>query len=523
MRAEVLLQARALRSPEKVAIISGAEQASFAGLAASVARVAAGLAQLGIGPGDRIVLYLPNGTAFVELAFAAFSLGAIAVPMTTRLTGHELAYICGDCEPKIVALHASQAALVEGIAGAPGPARRVVVGGTATDALPFAALRETPAAPLPEVPVEAEDAVIMYTSGTTGRPKGAIITHANLVIQHYMLNALDWGLSAEDRFLVTTPLAHRTGFARMANALMLGATLVAMPKFEAEAAAETIARHGITVVGMVPTVCRMLLPAIAADASRFASLRRMVVTGEAFPVDLKRRLIELLPQVRLASFFAMTEVGSVTGLDHAEQFTHPASVGRPSPGVEIRLVDERGAPVAPGEVGELLVRSGPPGQATTMRGYFRRDAETARAIRNGWLHTGDMARQDAEGYIYIVDRKKDMVLSGGFNIYTKEVEQALIACPEVLDAAVIGVPDPIYGEAVAAFVEAAPGSGLTAQAVIDHCRTLIAGYKKPRHVVVVDALPRNSLGKVLKNELRQCAHATLTVASGNGTASPHPV
>ena len=522
MRAEVLLQARALRSPEKVAVISGAERTSFAGLAASVARVAAGLAQLGVGPGDRIVLYLPNGTAFVELAFAAFSLGAIAVPVTTRLTGHELAYICEDCEPRVVAFHASQAALVEGIAGAPGPAKRVVVGGTAADALPLAALREAPAAPLPEVPVEAEDAVIMYTSGTTGRPKGAIITHANLVIQHYMLNALDWGLSAEDRFLVTTPLAHRTGFARMANALMLGATLVAMPKFEAEAAAETIARHGITVAGMVPTVCRMLLPAIAADASRFASLRRMVVTGEAFPVDLKRRLIELLPQVRLASF-AMTEVGSVTGLDHAEQFTHPASVGRPSPGVETRLVDERGAPVAPGEVGELLVRSGPPGQGTTMRGYFRRDAETARAIRNGWLHTGDMARQDAEGYLYIVDRKKDMVLSGGFNIYTKEVEQALIACPEVLDAAVVGVPDPIYGEAVVAFVEAAPGSGLTAQAVTDHCRTLIAGYKKPRHVLVVDALPRNSLGKVLKTDLRQCAQAALTAASENGTHPPGSV
>jgi len=329
------------------------------------------------------------------------------------------------------------------------------------------------------------------------------------VVQHGFINPVDWRITADDVFLVTTPLAHRTGMARMLNALCLGGTLVAMERFDGETALSLIEAEHVSALGMVPTVARMLLPALEQGAARCGSLRHIIVTGEAFPVEVKRRLIELLPQVRQHSFFAMTEVGSVTGLEHEEQFTHPTSVGRVTAGIEVKLVDDRGDEVAVGEPGELLVRAGIPGRFTTMRGYFERPEETAASIVDGWVKTGDMARFDVDGYLYIVDRKKDMVLSGGFNIYTKEVEQMLQEHAAIADAAVIGVPDPLFGEAVAAFIELKPGRLIDATEVLEHSKSRLASYKKPKHVFFVDALPRNAMGKVMKTELRARAAVEL--------------
>jgi len=253
----------------------------------------------------------------------------------------------------------------------------------------------------------------------------------------------------------------------------------------------------------VPTVGRMMLAEVEAAPRDFASVRVMLVTGEAFPLDVKQRLHQALPDARFYSFYAMTEAGALAWLDSSEQFTHPTSVGRVWPGVEIKLVGEDGKQVATGEVGEVWVRSGRPGLYSTMRGYFNRPQETAEAIRDGWVVTGDMGRFDDQGYMYLVDRKKDMVLSGGYNIYCKEVELAIQSFPGVNDAAVIGVPDPVFGEAVAAYVELAPGIGQDAEAIIAHCREQIASYKKPKYVFFVPSMPRNSTGKVLKNALRE--------------------
>jgi long-chain acyl-CoA synthetase len=207
--------------------------------------------------------------------------------------------------------------------------------------------------------------------------------------------------------------------------------------------------------------------------------------------------------VRFYSFYAMTEAGAITHLDASEQFTHPASVGRPWPGVDVKLVDAASTPVAIGEVGEIWVRSGMPGCFSTMREYFGRPDATAETLRDGWVATGDVGRFDVDGYLYLMDRKKDMVLSGGYNIYSKEVELALQSHPSVADVAVIGVPDPTFGEAVAAYIELQPGAEPDANALIAHCRELIASYKKPKHVVFVQSLPRTSTGKVLKGELRE--------------------
>jgi acyl-CoA synthetase (AMP-forming)/AMP-acid ligase II len=504
MRLEHVLAGHALRRPLHLAVVCGAERVGYAELHAAMRSTAVGLERLGVRAGDRVLVCLPNGVEFVQLAYAAFTLGAIVVPVNTRLTAREVEYIATDSQPAVFAYHAgSREALARIVRQLPG-CRAVVIGEALAGEVAFGDLAAAEG-PLPAVPLEAEDCMIIYTSGTTGKPKGAVITHANQLIQHGYINAVEWGIGADDRYLVTTPLAHRTGLGRLTNALCLGGTLVVMDKFDSAQAVELIWRERITVLGMVPTVARMLLPHIERDPDKCSSLRRLIVTGEAFPVELKRRVISLLPNAQIYSFFAMTEAGAVTSLGHAEQFTHPASVGRPTPGVEIRLIDDAGKDVAVDEVGELLVRAGAPGRYITLRAYYNRPQETAAAIRDGWIYTGDLARRDAEGYLYIVDRKKDMVLSGGFNIYTKEVEQALLSHEAVADAAVIGVPDEVYGEAVAAFVELKPGAAVSAEALIEHCRTLIAGYKKPKHVFFVDALPRNALGKALKNELRRMA------------------
>lgn len=504
MRLENILRAQAIRHPDKIALVCENERVAYKDLDRRIAHVASGLKEQGLGAGDRIVLFLANGTQIVELFYAAFSLGAIVVPVTTRLTARELQHICADSQPFAIVFEGSGDAIRDVLDDNP-DAVRISVGGTVEGAITYDDLRESEIVALPPLSIESDDALIMYTSGTTGKPKGAIITHSNIVTQHCFINAVEWRISSDDCYLVTTPLAHRTGFARLSNSMTLGGTLVVMKKFDPKLAVETIAREGITVAGMVPTVCRMLLPEIKADPSRCASLRRIVVTGEAFPVELKRQFLSLLPDVRLVSFFAMTEVGGVTSLSHEEQFDHAASIGRPTPGVEVRIVDDAGVSVKTGEPGELLVRVGQPGHYSVMRGYYNRPQETAEAIEKGWIRTGDVAKADEDGYLYIVDRKKDMVLSGGFNIYTKEVEQALMSNPDVADAAVVGVHDSVYGEAVAAFVESAPQRTPTQDSIINHVRNLVAGYKKPKYVFLVDELPRNSLGKVLKRELRERA------------------
>ena len=509
MRLEHFMAAHALRTPGKAAVVVGDQRLSYGDLLSSSRSLAAGLRRAGVLQGDRILVYLPNGVEFVQILYAAFSVGAVVIPVNTRNTPRELVYFAQDSQARVLVFHAKDAAAIDALSADLEGIRRVAVGGDVAGAESFAVLLTRSDERLPELALSPDDAMILYTSGTTGKPKGAILTHANFVIGNAFVNAVEWRVTADDVFLVTTPLAHRTGLARLMNSMCLGARLVVMERFDAQAAVDTIEREQVSAAGMVPTVARMLMPVLETQAARCASLRHIIVTGEAFPIELKRRMIGFLPQARLHSFFAMTEVGSVTVLDHEEQFTHPASVGRVTPGVQVKLVDDKGQQVSVDDVGEILVRSGEAGRFTTMKGYFGRPEATAATIVDGWVHTGDMGRFDVDGYLYIVDRKKDMVLSGGFNIYTKEVEQVLVEHADVADAAVVGVPDDIFGEAVAAFIERHPGRDLSVEAVQEHTRSRIASYKKPKHVFFVDALPRSGVGKVLKAELREMALARL--------------
>lgn len=509
MKIGSFLAGSALRHPQREALICGDERITFAELDRATDGVARALRRRGVRTGDRVVVALDNGPAWVEAFYGIVKCGAVVVPVNTRLTSRELAHVVADCEPVAAVAAPSHQTIVD----------EAFVGRTVASIVCEPSERLAPRLAvddggelLPAIPTSTDDCLICYTSGTTGTPKGAVITHSNLLVMAFM-NDVDWRLSPDDRILITTPLAHRTAIARLLNALSLGATLVVMPRFDALAVVETIARERVTVAGMVPTIARLLLPEIERDPTRCETLRVVLATGEAFPVPVKERLLRALPQLGLYSFLAMTEAGSITTLEPHEQMTHAASVGRPTTGVEIRLVDETGADVARGEVGEIIVRCGEPGKGITMRAYHGRVEETALALRDGWLYTGDLGRFDSESYLYVVDRKKDMILSGGLNIYSKEVERALVAHPAVADAAVIGTPDPIYGEAVTAFVELKPAASATDEELIEHCRTLIASYKKPRMLHIVDALPRGPAGKVLKAQLREATLSNQVPAS----------
>ena len=432
MRLEELFFRHAARRPGHIAVVCGARRVTYDRLRKSIEKRKGGPRR-----GERVAIRLPNSIEFVEEAYAAWAAGAVVAPVNTRLAPGEVDFILDDIRADVAS--------------------------------------------------SADDCLILYTSGTTGQPKGAISTHANVIVQNVEHHVAAWGISEHDRFLATTPLAHRAGIGRLVNALGLGGTLVLMEKFDAAEALAIIERERVTVAGLPPTVIRMMLPAIKADPGKCASLRRVIVSTEAFPAHLVREASQLLPQTQFYGVYGMSEA-AVSCASLAEQLERPGTVGRPLPGVEVKIAD-----------GELMVR----GRDAVMKGYFNRPLANAEAFRDGWFRTGDLARRDAQGYLYIVDRLKDMVVTGGYNVYSKEVEQVLTQHPDVADAAVVGVPDAVYGEAVAAFVQPRVGARPDAQALIAHCRALLAGYKKPRHVVLVEALPRNSLGKVIKSELRK--------------------
>ena len=496
MKLGALLSDTAARRPAHIACVCGPHERTFAGLDQKATHVANALRSLDVKPGDRVALYLPNCMAAIELMCGCARAGAVVVPIPSRLTIAEADYIISDSEPRVLFtadanVHVTGGHLVKFVLDVEREA----------DALAdfLAQPDDTPFPPLPQQP---DDIVLGYTSGTTGNPKGAVGTHSTIILNSGMITATEYGLHADDRMLVTSPIAHRVGLSRIVNMICTGLTTVVMQRFDAAAAIDLIERYQITGISVVPTIARLLAPEFAKDAERCRSLEYLYATGEAFPVPLKTEIAATLPWLKLHTSYAQTEAGFVCNLRPHEQTLKPESVGRAVPGVEVRIVDEQCRDVALGEAGEILVRGGTPGSGTTMREYFRRPDETREAFVDGWLRTGDMGRADADGYFYFVDRLKDMVVSGGLNIYAKEVELAIVSHTGVADAAVVGVPDHEYGEAVLAFVECERGATLSAADIIAHCRALLASYKKPRHIIFVERMPRTASGKVRKPELR---------------------
>jgi fatty-acyl-CoA synthase len=477
----------------------------YAALEARAQRAAGALAARGVGPGDRVALLLANRTAYLEAVFAAARLGAIAVPLNTRLAGPEVAELLDDCRPAVL-LHEDALGDLAGLAcrqAARAHPGRLAVGG-APDAWE-AALAD--AAPVVEVAaVSGEDPLIlMYTSGTTGRPKGALLPHRKTLFNS--LNAqLFFSLTHRDRVLVVVPLFHSFGLQILSlPALYAGASLVLERHFDPEAVWDAVARHRITYLGGVPTMFRALNRALEeAPPRRFdpTSLRFLFTAGAAIPVELIHAFES--HGLRLKQGFGQTETSILCCLDAQDAVRKAGSVGRPVMHAEVRIVRTSGIDgpteawqdCAPGETGEIVVR-GP----ITMLGYWERPEATAETLRDGWLRTGDLGAFDDEGFVTLTGRARDMFISGGENVYPRQVEAVYERHPDVSEIAVLGVPDERWGEVGRAFVVLRPGARLDAEALRSWGRERLASFKVPHRFVAVDALPRTITGKVQKFRL----------------------
>jgi long-chain acyl-CoA synthetase len=339
-----------------------------------------------------------------------------------------------------------------------------------------------------------------------------VVTHANLTLGA-MYTASLWATTPDDVYMVTTPIAHRTGLSRLMSCCAIGATVVMMPRFDAKHAVELIERNGVTILGCVPTVARILLDYLDKTDHHCPTLRLLLATGEAFPIALKRRLKARLPKVGLYSFYALTEAGVPAALGPEDQDAKPGSCGRPMPGMEIRLLDPEGREAPAGESGEIAVRWGARGRGMVILEYFNRPDANASSFDGDWFKTGDIGRFDDDGFLYLVDRAKDMIISGGFNIYPSDLEAVLRRHPAVADVSVIGVPSEQWGETPVACVVLREGAGVAAgteaqasaatEEIQRWANAQLGKTQRLAAVKLLPELPRSAIGKVLKRELRE--------------------
>ncbi|MGA6205853.1 long-chain-fatty-acid--CoA ligase [Nocardia testacea] len=504
MTAGEQLARHARKIPDTPALRFAGTSRSYRELDERVSRLAHALRARGVGPGDRVAVLGLNSMEIVEAFLASNRLGAIGVPINFRLVAGEIAYLLADSGAKAAVVDARFAtALAEARREAPQLLSCLVIGGSdgAAGEDYEAALRDADPEFAAAAVDERDPAYIMYTSGTTGRPKGAVLTHDNLLLHAFSV-ALHQGVSGDDRVALNgAPLFHIAGLSSYLMCLLPGGTFVITPSggFDPAASVELLARERVSSCFFVPAQWQAIcaLPGIA-DYD-LSALRQISWGAAPASTTVLRTLIETFPQASVSTAFGQTECSPVTCTLRGEDAIRKiGSVGTPILNVEARIVDDEMNDVAPGEVGEIVYR-GP----TVMREYWNKPEATAEAFEGGWFHSGDLVRQDEDGYLYVVDRKKDMIISGGENIYCAEVENALAAHPGVADIALIGVPDAKWGETpLAVLVPADPAAPPTAAEIEAFARTHLAGYKCPREIAVVAELPRNASGKVLKTELR---------------------
>ena len=476
-------------------------------------RLANELQRLGIERGDRVAIYARNSHQWVEALFGLSKIGAIAVTVNYRLTAAEVeflirdsgarAIICGVTEAQTARIVASQVSEVRWLIG-------INLQTSESDHLieDYETLVERGDEREPELdrPLQSDDpAMLLYTSGTTGFPKGAIYTHGSLLIGMFVhVHAI--GSRRTHRVMLPSPLYSAAGIAGIFCAVYVGSR-IALINFDPVTALETIERERITFTNFVPTTIRMLLTHPDIGRYDLSSLEVLLYGGSPIPESVLRDAMRRLPACGFRQTFAATETGcSGTVLEPREhraaledpQLAHRLlSCGRPQINVDVRIADENGEILPAGEVGEITIRT-----EANMAGYWNNPEATARALRDGWVYTGDMARMDEDGYVYLVDRKNDLIVSGGLNVYPSEVERVLETHPSVFECAVIGVPDDKWGEAIKAIVVVRTGATPTAEELIQHCEGRIADFKRPKSVDFADTLPRNLTGKILRREVR---------------------
>ena len=503
-----IIERNARHFPQRPALVCGPRRLSHAEYALRVRQLAAALVGLSLGRGERASILAMNCTEYLELYGAAEWAGFVLNTVNWRLAPAEVGWIIGDVQPRVLVFEAQYAALVDAMRSQlPGVAHWVCIG-TGAECPAWALHYETllaggdPAGPAQRA--QPDDALcIIYTSGTTGRPKGVVQGHrAHASLSEILSGELRLG--GDDRLLTIAPLFHIGARSLASAAHWRGGAVVLHRGFDADDVIRTIERERITAVHLVPTMVAAILDSPRLRDHDLSSLRMLMYAAAPMPLPLLKRALAAFGPI-LVNGYGQTEINLPTLL-HAWQHRPDgtpddvkrlASVGQPHPRCELRIVADDGSECAPGAPGEVLARSD-----TAMSGYWKQPEATAQTVRDGWVHTGDVGYLDDEGFLFLVDRKKDMIISGGENVYSREVEQALLEHPAVRDAAVIGVPDAYWGEAVKAVVVLQTGARPDREALIAHARSLIASYKCPKSVSFVDALPMLTTGKVDKRALR---------------------
>jgi len=485
------LLATAAKSPQRTAIILNENSLSFAELEAASAKMAGYLVAQGIEPGDRVALMVPNVPAFAVIYYGVLRVGGVVVPMNPLFKVREIEYYLTDSGAKLIFAMAGEAEAGADAAGS----TFVPVEGVDTIAMASIVGDATPVTEVVDR-ADADTAVILYTSGTTGRPKGAELTHFNLNSNQEVTARTLLQLTDADVVMGCLPLFHVFGMTCGLNTVVAtGASLTLVPRFDPDTALDVIARDKVTVFQGVPTYYMAMLGKAADRETDLSSLRLAIAGGSSLPVEVLHQFEKTFGCIILEGY-GLSETSPVASFNHPDAERKPGSIGIPIEGVQMAVVDDAGAEVPTDENGEIVIRGD-----NIMRGYWNKADATAEAIKDGWFHSGDLARRDSDGYFYIVDRIKDMILRGGLNVYPREVEEVLYEHPAIAEAAVIGIPHDTLGEDVAAFVVLAPGATAEPAEISQYVKDRLAAYKYPRQVTVIDALPKTATGKILKREL----------------------
>lgn len=503
MRANVnwfsVLAHHARRTPDRPITVFEGQATTYAEMAARSAALAGGFAAAGVGRGDVVAILAYNCPEFLEAVFAANYLGAIAMPINWRLAAPEVRYILEHAGAKVLVCGEELVGLADEAtkAMASPPAGVCIAAGAPEGWRPLADLRAAdPPSPAEVGPDDVHR--LMYTSGTTGRPKGVMITHANLAWKN-LAHIAELGFTSADLGLACGPLYHVGALDLTTTSLItVGATTIIHRTFDAAAVVDELERSRVTTVWLAPAMVNAIMALPGVEDRDLSSVRLIINGGEKMPIPLIERIQRTFPSAWFADAYGLTEtVSGDTFLDRDSIITKLGSVGRPCLYLELDIWGPDGNSLPPGMPGEIVLR-GP----KVFKGYWRDPEATAAAFAGGWFHTGDIGVRDDDGYLWIVDRLKDMIISGGENIASSEVERVLYEHEAVLEAAVVGRPDERWGEVPVAFVVLRPGASVTAEELIEHCRANLARFKVPKAVTFLDALPRNPSGKVLKRELR---------------------
>ena len=495
MNVAQMLERTARFFPEHEALVAQGRRWSYAELEQAAGCAAAGFARLGVQAGDRACLLLPNRAEFLLAYFGLLKVGAVPISLNVMLKADEIAFIVGDAGASVFVVDEALAGNLPTRDRVPSLRHLVVVGEASADAIAWEEVA-VGCEPLPAVDLDREaTAAILYTSGTTGRPKGAMLSHANVIANSHATRH-NLKMTPDDRLLCALPLFHVFGQNFIMNAsVTAGSTLVLHERFVPDAIVAALGDERITIFYGVPTMYIHLLNDPRVTRELVSGLRICFSAAATMPQEVSERWYERLG-LNVVEGYGLTECSPFACYNHEWRFKF-GSVGTPVENVEIKILDANDREVPVGELGEICIR-GP----IVMQGYFGRPEETAEALRGGWLHSGDIGNVDEDGYVFIVDRVKDMINVAGFKVYPREVEEVLFTHEAVREVAVVGMPDALYGEQVKAFVVPQPGARVDPGELIAYCGERIAQYKVPRAVEMVEGLPKSPTGKILKRELR---------------------